>query len=297
MASMTATTIDSGTSLLSPSARLDPPIATTNRISSVAYAVDEMASDEKVASAIRLGRSWCSWSTVAMGRPTSSRFSITYTRGTIRRGPSCAPPLGRVAYRLVHVVVVGCGRVGSELALALERDGHTVAVIDKNRNAFRRLPERFTGRAVLGFGFDRDDLEQAGIREADALAAVTSGDNSNILTARIARETYKIPHVVARIYDPRRAIIYQRLGIPTVATVAWTTDQVLRRLMPERYATEWTDATGTMNMIERALPAAWAGRKLSELDEADRFRVVVLTRGGEARLASIELRGQEGDLL
>jgi len=197
----------------------------------------------------------------------------------------------------VHVVVVGCGRVGSELALALEHDGHTVAVIDKNRNAFRRLPERFTGRAVLGFGFDRDDLEQAGIREADALAAVTSGDNSNILTARIARETYKITHVVARIYDPRRAIIYQRLGIPTVATVAWTTDQVLRRLMPERYATEWTDATGTIVLIERELPEAWAGRKLAGLTESDRFRVVSVSRGGEARLAGAELVGQEGDLL
>src|SRR5438045_9318134 len=126
----------------------------------------------------------------------------------------------------MHVIVVGCGRVGSELAAELEAQGHTVAVIDKNRNAFRRLPERFTGRAVLGFGFDRDHLEQAGVREAGALAAVTSGDNSNVLTARIARETFQIPNVVARIYDPRRAMIYQRPGIPTVATVAWTTHPV-----------------------------------------------------------------------
>src|SRR5205814_10349672 len=151
----------------------------------------------------------------------------------------------------MHVVVVGCGRVGSELAVTLESEGHTVAVIDKNRNAFRRLPERFTGRAVLGFGFDRDHLEQAGIREADALAAVTSGDNSNILTARIARETYEIANVVARIYDPRRAVIYQRLGIPTVATVAWTTDQVLRRLLPAKLETEWADGTGSLNLVER----------------------------------------------
>src|SRR5436853_6667748 len=154
----------------------------------------------------------------------------------------------------MHVIVVGCGRVGSELAAELEGQGHTVAVIDKDRNAFRRLPERFTGRAVLGFGFDRDHLEQAGIAEAGALAAVTSGDNSNILTARIARETYEIAHVVARIYDPRRAVIYQRLGIPTVATVAWTTDQVLRRLLPDRTVSEWTDATGAISLIERELP-------------------------------------------
>jgi trk system potassium uptake protein TrkA len=197
----------------------------------------------------------------------------------------------------MHVVVVGCGRVGSELAVALESEGHTVAVIDKNRNAFRRLPERFTGRAVLGFGFDRDHLEQAGIGEAKALAAVTSGDNSNILTARIARETYEIEHVVARIYDPRRAVIYQRLGIPTVATVSWTTDQVHRRLLPDRTVSEWTDATGTLSLIERALPDAWAGRKLVELEEGDRFRLVALTRAGQAKLVLPSVVGQEGDIL
>jgi len=197
----------------------------------------------------------------------------------------------------MHVIVVGCGRVGSELAVALESEGHTVAVIDKNRNAFRRLPERFTGRAVLGFGFDRDHLEQAGIGEAQALAAVTSGDNSNILTARIARETYGIEHVVARIYDPRRAIIYQRLGIPTVATVSWTTDQVHRRLLPDRTVSEWTDATGAISLIERELPDGWAGRKLIELDEGDRFRLVALSRAGQARLVTPTLVGQEGDIL
>ena len=193
--------------------------------------------------------------------------------------------------------MVGCGRVGSELAIGLERDGHAVSVIDKDRNAFRRLPERFTGQAVYGFGFDRDHLEQAGIREAEALAAVTSGDNSNIVAARIARETYDVPNVVARIYDPRRAVIYLRLGIPTVATVAWTTDQVIRRLIPERSVTEWTDATGTMNLVERVLPAAWAGRKLSELDESDRFRAVALTRGGQSRLVDAVMVCQEGDVV
>src|SRR4051812_27221205 len=197
----------------------------------------------------------------------------------------------------VHVVVVGCGRVGSELAAELELQGHTVAVIDKNRNAFRRLPERFTGRAVLGFGFDRDHLTQAGVNEAGALAAVTSGDNSNVLTARIARETFQIPNVVARIYDPRRAVIYQRLGIPTVATVTWTTDQVMRRLFPETSVTEWTDATGEVSLIERSLPDSWAGRSLNRLNDANRFRLVVVTRGGDASLEASDLVGQEGDVL
>jgi trk system potassium uptake protein TrkA len=197
----------------------------------------------------------------------------------------------------MHIVVVGCGRVGSELAAALEAGGHSVAVIDKDRNAFRRLPEGFSGRSVLGFGFDRQHLEKAGIREASAFAAVTNGDNSNILSARIARETYEIPNVVARIYDPKRAAMYQRLGIPTVATVAWTTDQVLRRLFPDETVSEWTDATGALVMLERALPDEWAGRKLGELDEGDRFRLVALARRGEGRLAVPGLIGQEGDIL
>ncbi len=197
----------------------------------------------------------------------------------------------------MHVVVIGCGRVGSELAVAVEAAGHTVSIIDKDRNAFRHLPEEFSGKAILGFGFDRSHLEEAGIEEAGALAAVTNGDNSNILAARIARETYEIPNVVARIYDPRRAVIYQRLGIQTVATVAWTTDQVLRRLFPDKSVSEWTDASGTISLVERALPAGWAGRKLAELDERDKFRLVALSRAGRARLFSSELLGQEGDML
>ena len=197
----------------------------------------------------------------------------------------------------MHVIVVGCGRVGSELAVNLDRDGHSVAVIDKNRNAFRRLPERFSGRAVLGFGFDRDHLEQAGVQEATALAAVTSGDNTNILTARIARETYEIPQVVARIYDPRRAVIYQRLGIPTVATVTWTTDQVMRRLFEDRFTTEWVDATGRLSIVERALPEGWAGKRLAELTQPGRFSLLSLTRGGQVRMPTPDLVGQEGDVI
>ena len=197
----------------------------------------------------------------------------------------------------MHVIVVGCGRVGSELGVRLEQGGHSVAIIDKNRRAFRRLPEGWPGRMVVGFGFDRDHLAEAGVDHAGALAAVTSGDNSNILTARIARETFQIPNVVARIYDPRRALIYQRLGIPTVATVTWTTDQVIRRLFPEQSVTEYTDPTGEISFIERSLPDSWVGRRVGGLEEGDRFRPVLVTRAGQARLATPELVGQEGDVL
>ena len=197
----------------------------------------------------------------------------------------------------MHVIVVGCGRVGSELAIRLQRDGHSVAVIDKNARAFRRLPDDWPGQTIMGFGFDRDDLAAAGVERAGALAAVTSGDNSNILTARIARETFQIPNVVARIYDPRRALIYQRLGIPTVATVTWTTDQVVRRMFPEKAITEYTDATGEIDFVEVSLPDGWVGRRLGGLTEGERFRPVLVTRAGQPKMATPDLVGQVGDVL
>jgi trk system potassium uptake protein TrkA len=126
---------------------------------------------------------------------------------------------------------------------------------------------------------------------------VTSGDNTNILTARIARETFQIPNVVARIYDPRRALIYQRLGIPTVATVTWTTDQVVRRLFPDQAISEYTNATGEIDFVEVTLPDAWVGKRLGGLVEGDQFRPVLVTRAGQARMATPELVGQVGDVL
>jgi trk system potassium uptake protein TrkA len=196
----------------------------------------------------------------------------------------------------MHVIVVGCGRVGSGLAVSLTAEGHSVAVIDRNARAFRRLKD-WDGPRIVGSGFDRDDLEKAGAVGADALAAVTSGDNTNIMTVRIARETYLIPNVVARIYDPRRAEIYQRLGIPTVATVTWTIDQVRRRLLPETETGDWSDPSGRLTLMDRSLPDAWAGRRLAELEDPGRLNLVAVTRSGIPRLDARELVGQEGDVL
>jgi trk system potassium uptake protein TrkA len=196
----------------------------------------------------------------------------------------------------MHVIVVGCGRVGSGLALSLTAEGHSVAVMDKSASAFRRLKD-WEGARIVGSGFDRDDLEKAGAIGADALAAVTSGDNTNIMTVRIARETYLIPNVVARIYDPRRAEIYQRLGIPTVATVTWTIDQVRRRLLPDLDVGDWSDPSGSLTLLDRSLPDAWAGRRLSELEEPGRLSVVAVTRSGVPRLDARDLVGQAGDVL
>jgi trk system potassium uptake protein len=197
----------------------------------------------------------------------------------------------------VHVVIVGCGRVGSGLALALERGGHSVAVIDQNPRAFRRLSGAYVGQRLVGSGFDRDDLEAAGATEAGALAAVTSGDNTNILTVRIARENYGIARVVARIYDPRRAEIYQRLGIPTVATVPWTIDQVHRAVDPGPLTAEWVDASAKLTLVERRLPEGWAGRPLADVEEPGRLKLVAVVRAGSPRLDTAGLVGQEGDVL
>jgi trk system potassium uptake protein TrkA len=197
----------------------------------------------------------------------------------------------------VHIVVVGCGRVGSELATTLSIADHEVVIVDKHPSAFRRLTDAFTGSRVVGLGFDRDTLHAAGVEDAAALAAVTSGDNSNVLTARIAREYFQVPNVVARIYDPRRAVIYQRLGIPTVATVTWTVDQVVRRLLPDQPVTEWTDATGQVLLLERSLAAAWVGRCLDALEAPEVSRLVSVTRGGALHLARPGMIGQEGDVI
>jgi trk system potassium uptake protein TrkA len=206
-------------------------------------------------------------------------------------------PFGGVFDRGVHIIVVGCGRVGSGLAIELDRREHDVVVVDKIETAFRRLPPEWGGTKVVGAGFDRDRLDAAGADHADALAAVTSGDNSNILTARIARETYSIPAVVARIYDPRRAEIYRRLGIPTVATVTWTIDQAIRTLFPEHTTSEWSDPTGMVHLIERSLPDRWCGKRLDAIETRTGARIVAVTRGGRSVLANGDLVGQLGDVL
>lgn len=192
---------------------------------------------------------------------------------------------------------MGCGRVGATLAHSLEQHGHTVAVIDQNPEAFRRLGAWFEGRTVEGVGFDRDTLRDAGIEEAYAFAAVSSGDNSNILAARVARETFGVENVVARIYDPRRAEVYQRLGIPTVATVRWTSDQMLRRLLPHGAAPEFADSSGVLQLAEVGVHRGWIGQPVAALEQATGARVAYLTRLGEGVLPTSVTVLQEGDLV
>jgi len=190
---------------------------------------------------------------------------------------------------------MGCGRVGSTLAHNLQSRGHSVAVIDQNPDAFRRLGVEFAGLTVTGIGFDRSVLVEAGIERADAFAAVSSGDNSNIISARLARETFGVPRVVARIYDQKRAEVYERLGIPTVATVRWTADRIVRHLVPGEVIELWRDPTSTVSMIAVPLHEDWVARPVRELEEASGARVAFLMRFGIGTLPSNSLVLQDGD--
>jgi trk system potassium uptake protein len=195
----------------------------------------------------------------------------------------------------VHIVIMGCGRVGSTLAHNLQARGHSVAVIDQNPDAFRRLGVEFSGLTVTGIGFDRSVLAEAGIERADAFAAVSSGDNSNIISARLARETFGVRRVVARIYDQKRAEVYERLGIPTVATVRWTADRIVRHLVPGEVVELWRDPSSTVSMVEIPVHEGWIARPLRELEEACGARVAYLMRFGMGTLPGNSMVLQEGD--
>ena len=190
---------------------------------------------------------------------------------------------------------MGCGRVGASLADALCRIGHEVAIIDRDPSAFNRLSPEFTGERVQGMGFDREVLLRAGIERADAFAAVSSGDNSNIISARVAREMFGVQRVVARIYDAKRAAVYERLGIPTVATVPWTTDRLLNTLTHETETTKWRDPTGTVAVAELDLNEGWVGYRLTALEEATGARVAFLIRFGTGVLPEPKTVIQAGD--
>lgn len=198
----------------------------------------------------------------------------------------------------MHAVIVGCGRVGAELARALEGRGFTVSIIDKEESAFaERILPGFSGKQLVGVGFDRQILEEAGIREAQIFASVTRGDNTNIVSARIAKEHYNVDKVVALIYDPRRAQMYERLGISTVGTVAWATDQILARVMPTAESVEWTVGSGEVVVIGIPAPPPFIGRPIEDLRDPGKARVVALTRFGSTQIPDVKTIVQEGDFL
>jgi trk system potassium uptake protein len=186
----------------------------------------------------------------------------------------------------VHVVIAGCGRVGSLLARDLSGAGHDIVVIDKNPAAFRRLGADFAGRALPGIVFDRATLEEAGIVDAQAFVAVTNGDNSNIVSARTAKERYGVGRVVARIYDPVRAAIFERLGITTVATARWTAEEIGRSLLPpeEQVAVALGPGAGEVIVLSLPVPAGVHAVANDALHLPGRAVLAAVTREGRTNV-------------
>ena len=197
----------------------------------------------------------------------------------------------------MNFVVVGCGRVGIHLSRYLLEHGHSVSIVDKKPDSFRKIERHPNLTTIVGTGFDRKTLTSAKIEQADGLAAVTSGDNSNVVIARVAKEIFKVPHVTARIYDPARASLYQRLGISTVASVSWSTDQFIKRLAPENDSTDWVDPTGSVVIVEKMLPNLWAGKPLSPLNVPGKSSIIAINHLGKSQVISDGAKGHEDDRL
>ena len=197
----------------------------------------------------------------------------------------------------MRVIIMGCGRVGSELANELIDAGHEVTVIDKNAEAFHRYPPGEGARTVVGLGFDRDILEEAGIKDADAFVAVSSGDNSNIVSARVALENYHVPKVVARIYDPRRADIYERLNIPTVATTRWGVKQIQLMLLHDRQEIRETLGGGELLRMRMPVGPHMVGKPATAFDVPGKILIAGVSRGGGGFLPTDDTTVQAGDYL
>jgi len=197
----------------------------------------------------------------------------------------------------MRVIIMGCGRVGATLATELDASGHQVVVIDRERSAFDRLPPDFGGRTVAGQGFDRDVLDEAGLAGADAFAAVSSGDNSNIIAARVARETFGVERVIARIYDAGRASVYERLGIPTVATVPWATGRLVRYITAGTSPVVWRDQTDSVSLVALAAPPEWVGTAVDSLADAVGGRATAVTRFGECGIPRPDTLVQADDII
>ncbi len=191
---------------------------------------------------------------------------------------------------------MGCGRVGAELTIDLTKRGHSVVIIDKRKEAFDRLPPGFNAKTIVGIGFDKEILEEAGIRDADAFIAVSNGDNSNIVSARVAREHFRVPRVIARIYDPRRAEIYERLDIPTVATVRWASRQIQHLLFHQREEMRDSYGGGALLHLRQEIPGHLVGKKIGSVSEEGAVEVIGVERGGSGFIPKPDSTFQEGDV-
>ncbi len=196
-----------------------------------------------------------------------------------------------------RIIIVGCGRVGVELSLSLVRQGHDVTVVDGNAQAFERLGGEFRGRTVQGEALDRDVLIRAGIESAHAFAAVTASDSANIVAAKIARDLFHVEHVVARIYNPRRAPIYEKLGLQTVTSSTWGAQRIEQLILHPGVQSVGSAGHGEVQVYELSIPEDWSGRPIGDLLPAQAALPVALTRGGRALLPDLGTVLQTHDLL
>jgi trk/ktr system potassium uptake protein len=196
----------------------------------------------------------------------------------------------------MHILIMGCGRVGAALTVELAKAGHTVAIIDKRADAFDKLPPGFEAKRFVGLGFDREVLEEAGIKDADAFVAVSNGDNSNIVSARIAREHYHVPKVIARIYDPRRAEIYEKLDIPTIASVRWAASRIMFLLFHGQEEIKESFAGGSMLHLQRDIPDHLTGKPIESVESKGKVEVIAVERGGGAFIPVPGATFQQGDI-
>jgi len=196
----------------------------------------------------------------------------------------------------MNIVIVGCGRVGAELALALHQN-HNVSIIDRNSHAFDRLGLHFMGRTIQGHGMDRTALERAGIETAEALAAVTSSDNINAIVARIARDIYHVNRVVARLYNPRRAAVYEKLNLQTISSSSWGAHRMAQLLVHPGMQSVSSAGNGEVQVYELTVPLEWSGRKVSELVPMEHAIPVTLARNGKGFLPRGESMLEPQDIL
>jgi trk system potassium uptake protein TrkA len=197
----------------------------------------------------------------------------------------------------VKVIIGGCGRVGAMLATKLSAEGHEVVVIDKNPATFSRLGKSFSGMTIRGMVFDKGVLDKAGADRTDAYIAVTSGDNSNVVSATIAREVYRIPKVVARIFDPRRAEIYRRLGIQTVSSVSWATNEIVALVMFQHLVRDVSLGGGEVQLVKVSIPPRLAGRTTNDLASPGEILPVAIVRAGTSFIPTSHEVLHDGDVL
>ena len=197
----------------------------------------------------------------------------------------------------MRVIIGGCGRVGAQLATKMAFDRHEVVVIDKDSLAFRRLGKSFAGTTIRGLVFDRDVLDKAGMSRCDAYVAVTSGDNSNVVSATIAREIFRIPKVVARIFDPRRAEIYRRLGIQTVSSVTWAANEISSLVLFPQMVRDLALGDGEVQLIKTSIPPRIAGRTIADLTMPGEAMPFAVVRAGRSFIPATHEEFHEGDIV